>query len=195
MPAGDIYLLRDQQIYLGEQCENRYYILHVSGAGPAVQLNIAWRDGPHVNVNSIQSTGVADDQIVSLNLNDPGDFDTLVTVLAGVRIGDPMPPYAAWGFTLFTTNRIVRAGGKRYAGVSETDQNNGVRDAGIVAAQDGLENALNSSFTHAPSGNTYKVTLYTPGNSKTPTPTTPMIVPVATVAYARLTTQSSRKFA
>lgn len=195
MPAGDIYSLQDEQSFLGECCMNTYFIKHVSGSGVAQNLTRAFRDGPHVNVNSVQSTAVTDVEISAQNLTDLADFDTRTTLLAGVRVGEPMPPYAAWGFTLFTTDRTVRAGGKRYVGVSESDQSNGTREAGIIPAHDGLENALNSVFEDTVSGDVFKITLYTAGNSKTPTPETPAEVAVASVAYARLTTQSSRKFA
>jgi hypothetical protein len=92
---------------------------------------------------------------------------------------------------LHTSDRKVRAGGKRYVGVSETDQSGGIAASGVLAVLDNLADVLNDTFGDV--SNIYKIILYTPGNLATGG--APASVQVASVNYARLTTQSSRKFA
>lgn len=191
MAIGDLYFLRDQYTVLGENAENRYFISQIAGGSGFAQLAVAWVAGPQVNVKSIQSSAAVYVQLDIVNNDDTTDFGIVGTAGAGVRVGQALPPYAAWAFRLQTTDRRVRTGTKRFGGVSEDDQAGGIRDAGVIASMDGLENALESTFSAG--GDVYEVVLWTPGNGATGG--LPLQVPISVVRFASLSTQSSRKYA
>jgi hypothetical protein len=190
MSSGDLFLLRDQYEGLGVLMENRYFILQSAGAGGFSALAVGWEAGPQVNVKAVITTGTVAAQMIIKNLNNTADFGTVGSSGAGVRTGEQMPPYAAWAFLLGSTDNRIRSGGKRYGLVSEDDQAAGVRDAGIVTAMDGLENALVSSFSSG--GNTWSIVMHTEGNLATDQ--NPLTVAIDTALFVSLSTQSSRKF-
>lgn len=62
------------------------------------------------------------------NLTEPLEIfeGTPTTPLQGAISGDCLPPYAAWGFKLTRTNALTRNGAKRFWGVPEGLQANGL---------------------------------------------------------------------
>jgi len=68
-----------------------------------------------------------------LNLDDLTDFADVTINQAGTVTGDSLPPYDAFGIRFIRTSRAVRHAHKRIAGVSESDQTQGVLTAGAFS--------------------------------------------------------------
>lgn len=193
MAVDEIFSVTTTYSYLGETMQNRFYYLQTLGPAGAALLGSLIEDDIMPPVQAIQSDDVTYSFIVTLNLDDTGDFDTIAFGGLGQRTGDGMPPFTSWGYKLISSDRVLRAGGKRFGGVSETDVTDGVADAGVITALQGVANVLWIELADGPEDNTWIPVLHRPAVAE---PAAPAItVSISGSPYMRVTTQSSRKFA
>lgn len=193
MALGDVFMVRCQYGYLAQRMENRYFYLQTEGSGGAALLGSLVEDDLMPSILSIQSISVVYSFIVTVNLDDSGDFDTISFGSVGIRVGDRMPPYVAWGFKLISSDRIMRAGGKRFGGVSEDDVLNGVAEVAMDAALTGVSTTIAADLVSGPVTNRFTPVLHRLAIEEPPTPAVTVLIDSA--PYLRVTTQSSRKFA
>lgn len=191
MAAQDVYLLKDNQTYLGETLMNVYTYYHLEGEGGAQELAEAFEASVLPDIQAIQNIGVVHDDLNVLNYNDDEDFYvmTLGSSYVGGVSGEAFPRYNAWGYILNRATRQVRNGGKRYAGVSENWQTGGVANAGTaLTALEALAITLGARLSDV-SGNSWelKIPSFVGG------PAIPIPQPISEVTYDKMTTQNSRK--
>ena len=192
MASGDIYLARVQYTFLSQQMENTFYLRQESGVCDASGLNTNLDRVWLPSILAIQSASVTHDQIVTINLDDTGDFDTIITGDSGVRAGEPAPPMLAFGYSTTSTDRILRAGGKRFGGISEADVDTGVADVGVVTALTNLGTVLGDLLENVAETCSWALVLHRPEVISPPADA--ITVDISSVLYRRVTTQNSRKF-
>lgn len=66
--------------------------------------------------------------------------------MLGLRAGDALPSYVAWGFETVRQRRDIRNGYKRFGPVTETDQSAGGPTAGMLPVLNTLRNAMNANL-------------------------------------------------
>lgn len=88
----------------------------------------------------IISSAVVYTEIAASILDENGQPTTGVNIIVpadrgtGTASGDVLPPYVTWTFKLQRPDSSFRHGWKRYAGVTETNQNKGFPASGIISA-------------------------------------------------------------
>ena len=192
MALGDLYVLRAQYQMLGSPMENTFFYEQTLGSGGADVLARSFEIQLVPEFALIQSSSVTWEQITVINLDDSADFFTEGVVQVGNQAGEALPPYAAWGFTRFSTDRKIRSGGLRIGGVSEGSQDGGSATAAQIILLTAFEPLVAADVSNVAVTNTWGTRLHTDGNLATGG--TPLTIPVASILYRRLTTQSSRKF-
>lgn len=133
MASGDIYEIVDVQMLQGSECENVYFY-EQRGAFVPVSGNTAFALGEEFNETILPVIcGIQDSDLVHVetrvrNLFDATDAANVASGNTGLLTGsvDAMPSFVAAGYQLPTDNAQVRDGAKRYAGMNENMQENGV---------------------------------------------------------------------
>jgi hypothetical protein len=98
-------------------------------------------------INLIQESIVNNVDISVINLGDPTDFDVITASLTGGYSGDALPPHSAVNFTLKLNTRVLRPGSKRFSGVPESVQVNGViTDSTYITALNGLRTIMETDL-------------------------------------------------
>lgn len=192
MAVGDLYKGRIRYDFLGRLLENRFFYRQTAGTGAAQSFALALELDVIPDMRDIQSDSVTHVDIIVTNLDDPTDFFTELTGGAGNRTGDASPPFTSWGFTYFSTNTLLRSGGKRVGGTSELDIDNGVATVAALLLLDDLAATFLAAIEHPGTGSFFTPQLHTAGNGATGG--LPLTVSLRGVSYRRVTTQSSRKF-
>lgn len=119
---------------------------------------------------------------------------------AGAETAGALPPYVNWAFRYNRNNSAVRNGAKRFWGVTEAAQEDGVAVAGMTTAINALAARLGSTLGTAGASSLYQPRIFRAGRpAKTiPAKTIPAMLQndfdVATVSYVQISSQNSRKF-
>jgi len=121
MPLNKIYQLRLIAHMEDQVIENIFSFDHVLGDGISTNLALdfeaQWLDA----IRQVQSDAIVYDGITVYNMGDFGDFVNLPLIDQGAIVGaQPLPSFAAIGFSLKLNTRAVRPGSKRIAGIPET---------------------------------------------------------------------------
>jgi len=115
----------------------------------------------------------------------------------GTRGGDALPSFNAWGFRSQRYSSTVPRAHKRFAGVAEPDQFNGVINPALVTAANTLASNLGALFDAANGGTTDMVPLQISLVDNSVTPHVPRPNPVFEAAlnweYRKVTSQVSRR--
>jgi hypothetical protein len=110
---------------------------------------------------------------------------------SGTVSGDQLPPYATWDFTYVRGGALERNGYKRFSGVPESFQANGVASGSGPANLAVLAGVLGAGFNSGTDD-------WTPVIKRTKiahvTQTPPKYYSVSSVVYSKIGTQNSRKF-
>jgi len=121
----------------------------------------------------------------------------LTTANQGSRGGDALPSFNAWGFRSQRYSSAVPRAHKRFAGVAEPDQFNGVINPALVTAVNNLAAKLGAIFDSSNGGTTDMVPLQISLVDNTITPHVPRPAPVFEPAlnweYRKVTSQVSRR--
>jgi hypothetical protein len=107
-----------------------------------------WYNSQVILLQPITSTIVSWHGLTINNLSTPAEFWEGVSddQSSGAVSGDCLPPYAAWAFILRRTTKVTRNGSKRFWGVPESMQLNGVPTAGAGLLLPGIADALGASM-------------------------------------------------
>lgn len=194
MATGQTYVLLDfQRGVASETIINRYYYQQVSGEGDsASQLIGAYLASVLPQILAIQNVQVEHYRIEVFTPDNPSDFaaESLTTGNVGERLGDPLPDFVTWSYTLQRPFRSFRSGRKAYTGVSELDQNGGVPAPGMSVLLDELATSLSESIL--PPGGGYDFVHALVKNLDQPIPIRE-VAALTSVSFRRISTQSSRK--
>lgn len=208
MAVNDIYrvTLTQQWAFTAEIMLNIFYYQQFTPgvAEGATPLSVAFDNVVVPAVRNIQNAAIQYLQLLVENIVPSSDNATISytpSIDTGTRPGDALPPFTTWAFRLNRSTTASRHGQKRFAGVSEGDQNNGVAVAGIVAALTAVATALDDTLGGPPPGTaTYVPRIFRAGRPEVtiPAKTIPAVLQtsfsIANASYTAITTQNSRKF-
>lgn len=110
----------------GKPQENVFFFKHTAGVGVAADLATDFADAFVPAINAIQCGSNVNIGLDVINMGDLGDFASPVITGSGAYAVQPLPPYAAVGYTLKVNTRAVRKGSKRFSGVPETTTEGGI---------------------------------------------------------------------
>ncbi len=163
----------------------------------------SFRDVVDTAIRAMQAAIVSTININVENLT-PSTDNTFLSFPAGSRPGavaDPaLPPYCNYAFRLNRNSSAVRNGAKRFWGVPETLQDNGVVTAGAVTGLTAIATAVNATLGTVGASSLYQPRIFRAGRpSKTiPAKTIPAMLQadfdVASVSFTEVSSQNSRKF-
>lgn len=126
----DIYQVIDRQDNNGQECLNVYFFRRdsVVGTGTDAQaLWVAFYDNVLPAIQPVQNTSVIHNNLTVRNLFDDEDaWDEDISVAGTVTNADEMPIFNAINVTLSHDNPSIRPGSKRYTGLDELWNVNGV---------------------------------------------------------------------
>lgn len=114
----------------------------------------SWYERVTSELQPLTSTLCSWQDVVITNLSTPAEFWLGVpdTPVSGLVSGDTLPPYASWGFILRRTTKITRNGAKRFWGVPESMQVNGIPTAGAGVLLPSLADFLGAQQFHTAIG-------------------------------------------
>jgi hypothetical protein len=140
-------------------------------------------------LSAVTSTQWTSEHVQVDNLSDPQDFsDTATSEFGGDIAGDCLPSFVAWGFEYGKPAQGYRNGSKRFAGVPEAAQVNGVIDPSVVAAINALAAGLFAPLELTTLGRAVPAILYRATNIAP----FPNGQPAKFVIYKDITSQRSR---
>jgi len=119
---------------------------------------------------------------------------------AGLKAGDCLPPYACWAFRYNRDNSAVRNGQKRFMGVVEGDQVNGLAQAAMTPDFTALGTRLGQILGIIGAADSFQPRIFRAGSPGKVIPSKVIAAKVqddfnvSSVAYVSLSTQTSRKF-
>lgn len=168
-----------------------------TGSGSASDLGaIFWANVPTSMINSLSHNfGWLGEDVI--NLDNPDDFWSGVpSELVGAVAGDSLPPQDCWAYEYNRATRSVRNGQKRFCGVPESWQADGVADPTHAVQYAGSAEDMAATLTGA-SGATYIPRIFRyvypiPNPSHLP-PTSVDAFPISNVTFKGISSQNTRK--
>ena len=208
MALNDIYRVTLVQVWDSDApiAFNVFYykeIVEIPGSNNSSQLALQFEANVDPLIRDIQAQIVSTIAINVENLTPSAD-NTYLSYTPGTRSGavvsESLPPYSSWAFRLNRNTSAVRNGAKRFWGVPEISQANGI--AAVAAITDLNELAVRLALTLGITGTTslYQPRIFRAGRpvKVIPEKTIPALLQndydVASVAYTQISTQNSRKF-
>ncbi len=147
--AGDVYQLIDFQLVDGQIVENTYFYRNGDViAYSAHDLADSYIGQVLPQVVAAQDESVLHTEIRVTNLyDDTDDWSESISVPGSGSSGDASPIFNAVGFSLVQDNGSVKNGAKRYVGLADSLQTNGViDDATFLAILSTLSAALTGTL-------------------------------------------------
>lgn len=147
----DVYQVVDKSLYDGQNCLNVYFYQarNVLGAPDAIDMADAYEGQLLPLVVAAQSADVLHTELRVTNLFNPSDIHVraISEAGAGSTALDRLPIFDSVGYRLVGDNGAVRNGSKRYTGVVEAAQTDGVlSDAGWIGNYDNLADGLSETL-------------------------------------------------
>jgi len=133
--AGDVFQLIDHQQMDGQSVENVYFYRQdgIFAGNAAEGLVASWIDQILPGITGFQADNVVHVEISAKNLfNEAESHSELISTPGDDTGGQALPIFNAVGYRLVGDNSAVRDGSKRYAGLTEGAQTDGVIDSGTV---------------------------------------------------------------
>lgn len=199
MASGSRYKLTLTQTLFEQTLQNVFFYEQFGGTLTRAQsLFDAFDLEVLTDLKTIQSDELTYDSIAIENVDDPSDFYIAAPVIngGGNQTGEVLPPYACYAFRYNRTTMAVRNGQKRFGGVPEAANANGVLDATYNTAVANVETALGDDITDGTTNPQYRPKI---AHRVFDTDTPPNLIDytfygIASVQYVRLSTQNTRKF-
>lgn len=165
-----------------------------SGTAGAVALNLRWESMIKQALLDVLASSYRMDNLYTVNMNDPSDFDTLAINDDGEVTGEINPVFLAWGFRYVRTTRATNDGAKRFSPISETSVVGGVPTSGTLTQLDALA-ALLFAPVASQGGNSWSPRIWKrPGTYKTGViPAPGLFYSCSDVVFTKITTQNTRK--
>jgi len=139
MAVGNHYVLKMSGNLLGQTINNIFRFENVVADGTAELLWDLFEAQVIPRILAVTSDSMTYTDVEIEAIESPTDFYTTSFSYPGILgSGEDMPPFTAWAFKL-NPNRLDRKGGsKRFAGIREPYQENGVNSGGIQSELDDL---------------------------------------------------------
>ena len=147
--AGDVVEITLHATFNGVAGVNRFHYLLGGADASATLAGDAFETFVLPVLGQLVSTGMNFNKIVCKNLFDVLEVDERTVDLDGSQPsgGEDMSPFTAWPFRLLHTDANVRAGGKRFMGVTEGQSTNGKTPALVmIATMSAIESILASDL-------------------------------------------------
>jgi len=187
MAIGDRWVVVTKMDYQGQTALNIFSYLQTAGTGTALSVYNAFVNRvTGVLMNSLHST-VYLKSVLAYNAGDETDFYNNDPFLFGGITGEGLPTHDCISFQYVPNRLDCRSGAKRFVGVPETRQNNGVPSPSYVTQCNLLAAVLESNIDYI--ANAYRPVIYggrTGSLGK-------FNNPLSTVQFKGLFTQNSRK--
>jgi len=208
MAINDIYRVRLVQNYgsSGQQSINVFHykqVFAVAAPGNAPELLVDFRDFVEVKIRDCQTTLISTVQIAVENVV-PGTDNAYESYAPNTRFGthadQTLPPFACYAFRLNRTSSAVRNGQKRFWGIPETHQVDGVVNTTGLGFVSALADALEADQGAFGTLNTFRPIIYRVEREEKviPAKTIPALAaadfPISNATYVTISTQNSRKF-
>lgn len=135
--AGDVYEIVDTSEFNGQKVLNVFFyeITVLPIGGGSTDVCTAYIEQMLPLITAWQSADVVHTSVKARNLFDDVDaHEELISVPGADTTGDPLGTFEAVPFRLAGNNAAVRNGAKRFPGLTEGAQTNGVIDAPTVVA-------------------------------------------------------------
>ena len=148
MGVGDVYEVVDVQSMHGQQVLNAYYYYQALPTLPlegtiGQALADAFAEDIVPAICEVQHSDCQHLTVRCRNLFDPFDAGEAITGINGLRLsGDSMAAFDGYGMTINHDSTGIRPGGKRFAGVSEADVEDGVPNGTQITRLDTLAAVL-----------------------------------------------------
>jgi len=186
---ADTYRLVLNAVIAGEEISNVFHFGRGTSFGNANGLATGFIANVLPLIQDIVSSAVLFTTVDATNLDDPDDTSSNLANVAGLRGIDLVSTFNAWGFRMFPSVGSIQTGGKRFAGVTESDLSDRVATGLQLVRLAALATRLQTPFIQS-------LISYTPAiYSRIVVATIPLIrvATVASAAYNWQTTQNSRK--
>lgn len=208
MAADDIYRVTLVQVWDADApvAFNVFYykeIVEDPVNNHSAQLATQFESNVDPLIRAIQGDIVSTININVENLT-PSSDNTYLAYTPGTRPGletaGALPPYVNWAFRLNRNTSAVRNGAKRFWGVTEAAQEDGVAVAGMTTALNALAARLALTLGIPGTTSLYQPRIFRAGRpAKTiPAKTIPAMLQadfdVASGSYVQISSQNSRKF-
>lgn len=144
----------------------------------------------------VTSSQIVFDGMDIRNLTDTSEIFTgnFTDPFAGGVTGDVLPPFASWGFLYRRATTVTRNGYKRFPGVPESLQANGVATSAAIEDLTALAAILNSPLeASGVTPGVYDITMLTRIVRKDENGALVLFQPVTAVDYRGIGTQNTRK--
>jgi len=158
MAIGDSWVLELKSDYQGQTALNVFQYLQTAGTGTAFSVYQAFVNDVIDNIRSALQDTVYFKSILTYNRADASDFHTDNPFLFGTIGGEGLPTHDCISFQYVPNRLDCRSGAKRFMGVPEIRQNNGVPSAAYVTICNTVAVALESNIVYG--GNTYRPIIY-----------------------------------
>jgi len=174
-----------------EEAINVYYYANEDGSALITDLATLFAATPLSHILAITSNQYICNSIEVEEVKGGTAFTSLSIASNGTISGDCLPPYASWDFTLTRGGVGERNGYKRFAGVAESSQVDGVNTSGIAASLQVVALDLGAALGTG-TASWFPVIRRTRVNRVPQNP--PVYYTFIGGAYAKIGTQNSRKF-
>lgn len=153
MGLFDVYQVVDKSLLQGQECINVYYFQQDSAVDDpnAEDMANAYIGQILPIVVTIQEADVLHTEVIVTNLFNPSDTFAAAISEPGVAVygTELLPIFSATGFRLVGDNGAVRNGAKRYCGMDEGVQDDGViTNGGFITQLEAVADQLAETLLH-----------------------------------------------
>lgn len=194
MASTNHYQLLDRQVMNDINIYNAYHYLQTAGSGGAEECARAFVDYMLPDLIAVQSSALTHLSIDVINLDNTADYSLfgLTEDNVGLNTGSYLSPFVCWAFKLTRTERGHHHGAKRIAGITESNQVDGVAESAALTALNTLASTMASPTFYG--GNYFSPLIFRAPNSIKPGYDNAVdYFPVGSAFYVKISTQSSRK--
>lgn len=143
MALNDMYNIVHDMTNLGQSTLNVYQVERTSAVESAGSISDGFQNSILPVLRAFQSSSVINNELRIFNLGESTDFGTFsIGAAAGFRVGADPPAFTAAELKFPSLDRAVRTGFKRYAGLLEADDTDGVLGGTVLALLNTLGTAI-----------------------------------------------------
>jgi len=195
LAVGDVYEILLGGHLFGQECLNVFHYMKNTGTGePSLETFLSvFKPEVVEEVAAMVSNQFTWDRlrIKDVNINggereELGPFQT-----GGLTSAEDLPPFCAWSFLMQRFNRLTFHGHKRFAGVPEALQDDGIPVSTAVTLAVDVSAALSATLTIG--SHTYSPCIYSRYFQGELRPT-PVVNPIVDAVFKGISTQNTRKF-
>jgi hypothetical protein len=176
--------------FAGQQCLNMFFYGGATAFTQTTDIVAPFESTVFAALRPILSSSYTLDRLDVQHMRGGGDFGTVAVGTVGSVTGDALPPFVSWDFTILRGAFHERNGYKRFAGVAESQQLNGVATTAALSLLGTAALALASTLT-------VDTVIYDPVIQRRVVNGVPLLDPsywtTGGAAYSKLGTQNSRK--